>query len=273
MSAGRIRQSLHNLFTQQRMRGPQLTDLNKPASPCLIKALKEHDRVYGDPATVAKQTQVDAKMNPDHWQTAEIGELLTGTNQCGNRIGSLWLQSVANIDSGLTVLNGLNARELKHFVNVPLPAGKSAFWSCTNAFRNGYINVGEEHFHHKTQVSAHPQHGYRENLAIMAMNANKLPPYLLKAKVAVSVVESNTQAGSGKATQVMVAKHWLPFIDAQTTMIISQNAKEHATMKRNGLYWNVSKSSPIATDHVILGHADGRGVEIMDASSKRRFKP
>jgi len=272
MSGSRLRHTLHNLFAQQHKRGPQLTDLNKPASPCLIKALKEHDRAYGDPATVAKQTQIDAKMNPDHWQTAEIGELLTGTNKCGNKIGGLWLQSIAQIDSGLTVLNRLDARELNHFLNRPLSPGKSAFWSCTEAFKNGYINVGDEHFHHKTQVSAHPKHGYRENLAIMAMNANKLPPYLLKAKVAVSIVQNNTQAGSGKSTQVMVAKHWLPFIDSQAVTIISQTKHEHALMKRNGLHWTIKKS-PITTEQVFLGHADGSAPEIVDASPKRGFKP
>lgn len=271
MSSSRITRGLHNLFTLQRSRGPQLTDLNKPASPCLLKALKEHDKAYGDPATIAKQTQIEAKMTPDHWQTAEIGELLTGTNKCGNKIGSLWLQSVASVDSGLTALPSLEARKLEKFLARPLPAGKSQFWSCAHAFRNGYISAGNEHFHHNTQVPAHPEHGYRENLAVMSMVPERLPPYLLKAKVAVSIVENNTYAGKGKATQVMVAKHWVPFIDAQATTIISQTAQEHALMKRNGLHWSVTKKAPIAADHVILGHADGRGVEIVDASQHRRF--
>ncbi|MHB1947532.1 MAG: hypothetical protein ACYCQI_05405 [Gammaproteobacteria bacterium] len=272
MSGSRISRTLHNLFSQQRMRGPQLTDLNKPASPSLLQALKEHENAYGDPATVAKQTQIDAKMNPDHWQTAEIGELLTGTNKCGNKIGRVWLQSVSKVESGLTALTSLDAHELRDFLKRPLPPGKSRFYSCISAFKNGYINVGDEHFHHKTQVAAHPEHGYRENLAIMSMNPEKLPSYLLKAKVAVSIVENNSHAGSGKATQIMVAQHWLPFIDAQATAIIIQNAKEHALLRRNGLHWSVAKSSETASDHVMIGHADGRAPEVVNANHKRRFR-
>lgn len=271
MSGSRISRTLHTIFSQQRARGPQLTDLKKPASPCLLKALKEHDKAYGDPATVAEQTQIEAKMNPDHWQTAEIGELLTGTNTCGNKIGQIWLQSMATVDSSLTALPSLEARKLEEFMEKPLPADKSGFYSCTEAFKNGFISYGHEHFHHHTQVPAHPEHGFRNNLAIFSMNAERLPTYLLKAKVAVSIVQNNSHAGNGKATQVMVAKHWLPFVDSQAMAIITQSAKEHALLKRNGLHWSVTKSSPVTTDQVILGHADGRGAEIVD-SRQRRFK-
>lgn len=239
----------------------KLTPISQKPSKCLVEALQHHEMKYGDPAEVAIRAQLDAQFAPDDWQTTTIANLLSDQTK-SHLIGQLWLQSLAGGYKGLTSLpKGLTAESLESFLKAPLPPGKSRYYSCAKALRNGNINSGKEHYHHQVQVPPHKIHGFRDTVAVMSLIRSQVPDYIAERLVAVSRAENNTHAGPGLATQVHVAPYLLPFLDAFTYMLLIQNEQYQATIKREGCerfgFWKTSKHMDRTSDTIILGSACG----------------
>lgn len=243
-----LRPRLFNAFAKN-LAPAKLTPVHHEPSEDFVEALESLEKKYGDPATKAKKYQVENKFNPDHWKTVTIRQLLTDKS---HGIGELWLQSLVDEHKSLVGLEALTAECLESFLKKALPAGKSLFYACASALSTGHINSGVEHYHHRTQVPAHPKHGFRESVAVMSLRLAELPDWILDRQVAVSVAEKNGHAGKGMSTQLFVAPFLLPIIDGFAHTIITHGKDEHRVAKKKAGYWDVVKQASTISDKVIV---------------------